>query len=76
MDFCGNICDPDYDQDGLVTFADVFAAFGAFATVSPLHNHTEPVGDLVGFLDIFTTFAFFAAPAGPSGTTPSTLACP
>ncbi len=79
-DFCGNICDPDYDQNGLVDFGDVFTQFGVFGLVSPLHDHTENpvvgVPTLIGFGDIFTTFSFFGFPAGPSGTTPSTVACP
>jgi hypothetical protein len=76
-DDCGNLCDADYDQNGVVDFGD----FGAFAThfgvISELHNHTEPVEDTVDFGDFgFFASAFGAGPPGPSGTTIGTIACP
>jgi len=68
----GNVCDADYDNDGLVGFSD-FGAFSAnFASTNALYNHTEPVTDAVGF----GGFGFFAAnfglPPGPYGS----RACP
>jgi hypothetical protein len=49
-----------------------------FGGVSPLHNHTEPVDDPVGFEDLFITFDYASSlsPPGPSGTISGTLACP
>ena len=76
-DFCGNVCDPDFDQDGVVGFADLFRCFPHFGTFSHECDFTEPIGgDLIGFGDILSMFAFFGFPAGPSGTTAGTLACP
>ena len=76
-DFCGNVCDADVDQDGLVSFADIFICLNQFGFPNLDCDFTEPIGGgLIGYGDIFTMFAFFASPAGPSGTTTGTLACP
>lgn len=80
-DDCGNICDADYDQSGLVDFGDfgVFAnAFGA--TGNTLQQHVEPISPVGPRVVDFGDFGVFAnvfnlAP-GPSGTTGSTVACP
>jgi len=75
-DDCGNICDADYTQSGSAGFAD-FAAFAtAFGTTSPVHNHSEPVSDLVGFADFARFATLFGAATGPSGTTAGAVACP
>jgi hypothetical protein len=79
-DDCGNLCDADYDQTGLVDFAD----FGAFATCFGLtgcaeQQHVEPISDAmtVDFGDFgFFASVFGAGPPGPSGTTIGTIACP
>ena len=78
-DFCGNVCDPDYDQDGTVGFGDVFLSVDpSFLNVVPLHDHTEPVGgtSVIGFGDWFVLIDYLFSDAGPSGTTPNTVACP
>lgn len=75
-DDCGNICDPDYTQSGLVGFGQIITTINQFALISPLHNLTEPVNDQVGFADIIKSINFFNNPAGPSGTTAGTTACP
>lgn len=90
-DFCGNICDPDYDQSGLVTLSDYGAGFlpcfgqtdpsivTAFGTCAEA-DHTEPMipeGGPIGVADFGSGFLpLFGLPAGPSGTTPGTTACP
>jgi len=75
-DACGNACDADYDQDGMVTFADFAAFSAAFGSFELAKDHTEPVSGPVGSPDYgFFTSAFGKAP-GPSGMTPGTLACP
>ena len=80
-DDCGNLCDADYSQDGIVGFAD----FGQFAvafnvTGNPLQQHSEPVDPLrvVGFADFGYFATVFNMPnvVGPSGTTAGTAACP
>ena len=75
-DDCGNICDADYDQSGDIAIPDLFVWLGAYLTVSPLHDHTEPVGDMVSIPDLFRFLAMYTGVPGPSGTTVSTLACP
>ncbi len=79
-DFCGNLCDADYNQNGSVTVAD-FGQFSIyFATTGhPLQQHVEPIsaGSIVNLADFgYFAVAFGAGPAGPSGTTPGTVACP
>ena len=80
-DDCGNLCDADYSQDGLVGFADFGAFAAAFNTSGhPLQQHTEPVdsGRDVGFADFGYFASVFNVPdsVGPSGTTAGTTACP
>jgi hypothetical protein len=80
-DDCGNLCDADYSQDGVVGFAD----FGQFAPAfnfagNPLQQHSETVDPLrvVGFADFGYFASVFNIPnvVGPSGTTAGTLECP
>jgi hypothetical protein len=75
-DDCGNLCDGDYDNTGLVNFLD-FTAFSAnFASMDLEKDHTQPVVGPVAFLD-FTWFAAnFGSVPGPSGTTVGTTMCP
>ena len=77
-DDCGNLCDPDYDNNGSVGFSDFgqFApAFGTTNNEEYCHSETIP-GCTVTFAD----FGFFAGRyggiPGPSGTTAGTTACP
>ncbi|MBW2495076.1 MAG: thrombospondin type 3 repeat-containing protein [Deltaproteobacteria bacterium] len=80
-DFCGNLCDCDYDQDGRSGFGD-FGLFRAAWIIWPPHpnpecyDHTEPIGDTVGFGDFGFFTSCFGSRPGPSGTTPGTVACP
>jgi hypothetical protein len=80
-DDCGNICDADYDNNGVVGFSD----FGQFVanfnqTGHPLQQHNEPVDPVrvVGFADFGYFVSVFNVPGsvGPSGTTVGTTACP
>jgi hypothetical protein len=76
-DECGNLCDANYDQGGVVGFGD-FGSFTntGFGTTLELYKGTEPVTDAVGFGDFgFFTQNFGTVP-GPSGTTAGTTACP
>jgi hypothetical protein len=78
-DSCGNICDPDYDQNGVVDLWDLFLFLDFFTLPDDLHNHTEPVGtgeDFVDLFDLFVFLDFFTLVPGPSGTTLGTTACP
>jgi hypothetical protein len=77
-DFCGNLCDANYDGFGTVGFGD-FGAFTAhFGTTDELYQHLEPIGggEHVGFGDFGFFTAHFGTVPGPSGTTPGTVACP
>ena len=76
-DLCGNLCDADYDNDGIVGFSDFgYFTSNCFGIRNPLCDHTEPVGNTVGFSDFgFFTQNFGSAP-GPSDITPGTIACP
>ena len=76
-DDCGNICDADYDQSGVVGFGDFTPFSVAFSSSGQLFCHVQPIpGCVVGF-DDFTYFGVaFSFPPGPSGTTAGTTACP
>ena len=75
-DDCGNLCDADYDQSGSVGFPD-FGLFGqAYGTANASRKLTEPVTANVGFPDFGRFGQLYGGPAGPSGTTAGTVACP
>ena len=75
-DLCGNVCDADYSQSGVVGFGDFGRFTVHFGSNDSLYEHAEPPSGIVGFADwgIFTTL--FGTRPGPSGTTPGKLACP
>jgi len=75
-DLCGNVCDANYSQLGYVGFSDFGTFASKFGSHEPLYEHQDPADGTVGFDDwgYFTSaFGFFA---GPSGTSPGTVACP
>ena len=76
-DFCGNLCDADYDNSGTVGFGD-FGEFSAvFSTQDEEKCHVEPIpGCTVGWLDYGYYASRYGYSPGPSGTTPGTIACP
>jgi hypothetical protein len=77
LDDCGNLCDADYDQTGVVGFLDLFKFGAEFGRGSPLFCHVPPIpGCLVGFSDWAFMYLSFGRPPGPSGTTAGTTACP
>ena len=78
-DDCGNLCDADYTQDGLVKIND----FGQFSVVfgttgHPLQQHVEPISaaNVVAVNDFGYLSSAFGGGTGPSGTTAGTVACP
>ena len=82
LDDCGNLCDADYTQTGIVSIGDFgffLQCIGGIGGISCVCQHREPIcvpGRVVSIGD----FGFFAqnfntAP-GPSGTTAGTTACP
>ena len=78
LDDCGNLCDADYDNDGIVGILD-FGQFGAAYLTNDeekCHLDGSIAGCTVGIFD----FGFFAnsylTVPGPSGTTIGTVACP
>jgi len=78
-DDCGNLCDADYNQSGVVDFLDFgFLLQHCFKPNPPeILCHTEPVVPCVcGFPDFGFLIGHFAGVPGPSGTTLGTTACP
>jgi hypothetical protein len=75
-DGCGNLCDGDYNNTGVVDFLDFAAFSSAFSTNDLEKDHTQPVAGPVGFLDFTFFSAAFGSTPGPSGTTVGTTACP
>ena len=76
-DNCGNLCDADYNNDGVVAIAD-FGLFGAaWLSNDEEKCHAEPIP---GCTVAIGSFGFFGAQwgsaPGPSGTTAGTTACP
>jgi hypothetical protein len=77
-DDCGNLCDADYDNNGIVGFQDFLqfaAAFGTTGDEEKCHVESIP-GCTVGFSDFLFFAGGFGGPPGPSGTTSGTMACP
>jgi hypothetical protein len=78
-DDCGNLCDADYDQSGVVglgDFGEFSAAFGG-GDEEKCHSEPSPAPDCVVGLDDFGFFsANFGGGTGPSGTTIGSTACP
>jgi hypothetical protein len=75
-DDCGNSCDTDYNDSGLVTFLDFSSFVAAFGTLDLEKDHTLPMTGPVKFLDFSFFLANFGSVPGPSGTTSGTTACP
>ena len=72
-DDCGNLCDADYDQSGIVGFPDIFLFWANPHSGNPLFCHVLPIpGCIIGFPDFMFLMGSFSDPPGPSGTT----ACP
>lgn len=68
-DTCGNVCDPDYNNDGGVGIPD-FATFQSSFAGSPFDpnaDHNEPPDGGTGVPDFATFKAFFNGVPGPSG---------
>jgi hypothetical protein len=76
-DDCGNLCDADYDDSGVVGFSDFGEFLTAFNTGDQEKCHVEEIpGCTVGFDDYGYFVGAFNTPPGPSGTTTGTTACP
>jgi hypothetical protein len=82
-DDCGNVCDGDFNQSGGVDLFDIFVLIPNLAPAppNPMVDTTNPIGDNITLFDIFALLPWLsgppaALPAGPSGTTAGTLACP
>jgi hypothetical protein len=76
-DYCGNLCDADYNQDGIVGISDFNAFRSAFLKDGELYCHVEPIHNCVPGISSFNYFrSVFLGVPGPSGTTPGTIACP
>ena len=87
LDDCGNLCDADYDNDGIVGILD----FGLFSVAylhiclqiscvecvcEMCHRDVPLVGCSVGILDFGFFGGAYRSTPGPSGTTAGTVACP
>ena len=78
FDDCGNLCDCDYDQDGICGILD-FGQFGAAYLTNDeqkIHRAGSIPGGVVGILDFGFYGAAYLTVPGPSGTTSGTFACP
>ena len=77
-DDCGNLCDADYNQSGIVDIGDFGFYAQNFGTNNPLCQHTPPINttEIVSIGDFGFFAANFGSVPGPSGTTAGTLACP
>ena len=76
-DDCGNLCDADYDNDGVVGFLDAFEFGDAFAGNDEEKCHSDPAtGCVVGPDHFEFLFAAAGSTPGPSGSTSGTTACP
>jgi len=62
-DDCGNLCDADYDNDGVVGFLDFGQYTVAFGGSDDLEkDHTEPVTGPIGFISFGFSQPISAAP--------------
>ncbi len=77
-DDCGNLCDADYNQNGIVDIGDFGAFAQNFGTTNNLYQHTPPINSTTSVsIGDFGFFAVhFGKVPGPSGTTAGTVACP
>jgi len=77
-DDCGNLCDADYDNSGVVGHPDFFEFGVVFGTTGNEEKcHTQPIpGCIADFPDSGFLFNAFGEIPGPSGTTAGTTACP
>jgi hypothetical protein len=79
-DGCGNACDPDFNQDGVVgagDFGRLVVNFGS--TVPPASPNIDmapqPLDHLIGSADWFVLAASYGKAPGPSGTTSECVTC-
>jgi hypothetical protein len=78
LDDCGNLCDADYNQNGIVDIGDFGAFSQNFGTNNTLYQHTPPISsrESVSIGDFGFFLQNFGLAPGPSGTTAGTTACP
>jgi len=72
-DYCGNLCDCDYNQNGVCDFGDFGTFVLAYGTDDPCRDHTEPHDGIVGFGDFGFFVGNYGLVPGPSGATPGTV---
>lgn len=80
-DGCGNRCDPDYSQDGVVAAADfsqLASLWGQSVPPAPkvVDTGPEPLDNVIAAADFSNLAGRWGQPPGPSGTTSGTTACP
>jgi hypothetical protein len=77
-DGCGNLCDWDYDDNGMVGIPDLIIwddVVGTFGNEEQCHE--EPIPGCRVDAKSFGPITFqYGLPPGPSGTTSGTTACP
>jgi hypothetical protein len=81
LDGCGNRCDADFNQDGIVGAADFSRYAAQFGLPVPpadpnLDIHPDPPDGVIGAGDFSVLAGAFGGPPGPSGTTSGTTPCP
>ncbi|MHB1241661.1 MAG: hypothetical protein ACYC18_14355, partial [Gammaproteobacteria bacterium] len=62
----GNRCDADFDENGIVNFADIAYLKSKFGTSDP--NADLDGNGIVNFADLAIAKSLFGKPPGPSGT--------
>ncbi len=78
QDDCGNLCDADYDNDGIVGMLDFGQFVNAYLTNDEEKCHIDGSipGCSVGIFDFAFFGGLYLTVPGPSGTTIGTVACP
>lgn len=80
-DGCGNACDADFNQDGLVAIGDFSTLAGFLNSPSPpaplaIDIAPDPPDGVIAIGDFSALAGLLHAPPGPSGTHSGTTACP
>ena len=77
-DGCGNVCDWDYDDSGVVGINELILWNGAVGTTGNEEQcHFEPIpGCIVSGKNFGFILLRYGSAPGPSGTTSGTTACP
>ena len=68
QDKCGNVCDGDFDQDGIVGYPDFGQMSAAVGSISPNFDVTEPIGDVITPEDVLNVWVPMFGQSGCNNT--------